>query len=360
MRRDGPPSGALAGVYSWTPRVSSWRGGRLLADNIPISGGRLTSDMSQDVPERVTLTVPNRRGLWSPGNDRAHPLASCGQRLMVSIDVTTPLGGQWSTRIGTFPVQGWRDDDDGTVEVEAVGLLQLIADDKLLTPTSPPSGATLASELRRLVSDGVPVVISDSLANRPCPTSFAWSGDRLAALQDIVAAWPARMGVDQFGSLAVNPGVLSTTAPVIAWTDGRRGTIIATPTSGGRDGVFNVWVVSGTATDDPSRKPVSAVVAQLDGDFATSIYNRVVGQYSSPMLTTEAQCRATGEQLLRESIRPAQTVTVVCPPDPRVELVDPVTVTRDGDLTAGWVVGYDMPLVVTGAAERMTVTVGVG
>jgi hypothetical protein len=48
----------LAGSAGWMPQVASWLGGRVVALDVPVMSGRVTADVSQAVPERLTLTVP--------------------------------------------------------------------------------------------------------------------------------------------------------------------------------------------------------------------------------------------------------------------------------------------------------------
>ena len=144
--RDGPSSTVLAGAHRWRCRVAAWLGVDLLAEQVPLTGGVLTVDATQDVPERVTITVPERvAGVsWVP--DRAdHPLAEYGQWLDVDIDVWSSVTASGpdvpptaTSPLGRYQIQSWvHDRTAGVVTVEAVGLLQRVRDAGFRAPMVP-------------------------------------------------------------------------------------------------------------------------------------------------------------------------------------------------------------------------------
>jgi hypothetical protein len=370
--RDGPSSEVLAGAAHWAPSVSAWRGATSLAEEVPITAGRLTASADQDIPERLTFTVPEWASTtqhpngfsWVPDGPR-HPLSSMGQFVEVGINVWSSVTGgdpgappSSVTRLGRFQIQDWdHDDSTGSVQVECVGLLQRVADARFRTPMVPRPTGTLVSEFKRLMVSGVPVEFSAELVDRAVPQAFGWDEDRLGALMEIVEAWPARMRVDQNGTLQVLPPLSSQPTPVLTLTDGERGTLIGAPRAGGRDGVFNVVVARSSATDEPSRAPLQAVAEVVEGDLTPSVYGEVVRYWSSPLATSSGQLAAAARTILADSVRPAKVRVVTCAPDPRVELDDVLGLVRDGSTAQGWVVGYDLPLTVADGA--MWITVGV-
>lgn len=358
--RDGPDPAVLAGAYGWAPQMSAWKGATLLADAVPVVAGRLSADASQEVPERLTFTVPEfDRGVsWVPdGPD--HPLAAFGQFVSVDVRVRSSVsGGEWVSRLGRYLVQSWEHDDRaGEVRVECVGVLQKALDARFRVPESPRAGGTLASELRRLMAPGIPVYVDAALADRAVPQSFQWPEDRLSALYDICDAWPARLRVDDLGAARVLPPLPSTPEPVLTLTDGQRGTVIGAPRSAGRDGIYNVVVARSSATDDPAKAPVQAVRQVTSGPLTPAVYGEVVRYWSSPLATTTAELGAAAETILATSVRPAVSQRATIAPDPRIELDDAVQLVRDGRVTRGWVVAYDMPLTVDDGP--MSVSVGV-
>ena len=410
--RDGPDEEILSGAYSWVPQVSAWLGDQLLAEDVPVIDGTLSVDGGQQVPERLTLSVPDRDGgfSWVP-DSTGHPLARYGQYLDVAIAVTAAVSGEsWTVRLGRYQIQDWTHDDVAfRVDVECVGLLQRAADARFTTPKVPRAGETLSGVFARLAPDGVPVDIDGTLADRAVPTSFQWDEDRIGALYDIAEAWPARIRMDDQGTCRVLPPLPDLPDPVLSFRDGERGTVVSAPTQDSRDGVYNVVVARSSATDDPARAPAQGEARVQAGPMSPASYGEVVRFWSSPLATTTAQLNAAAATLLADSIRPARQRVVTCPPDPRVELDDAAevlsgartvtpspttridggpagatqTLTYDGgaagDLSSyviggeagtsfgstteltwqnrdiGWVVGYDLPL----RSGPMTVRVGV-
>jgi hypothetical protein len=93
-------------AFQLSVSASSWLGGDLLADMVPIAAAAEEGDRSLRIPERVTFTVPQwDQGIdWSPGRDVDHPLASNGQRLAVKIGVGTTAGVTESFSRGWFRI----------------------------------------------------------------------------------------------------------------------------------------------------------------------------------------------------------------------------------------------------------------
>lgn len=371
----GAPADMLAGAFRWRPVVSAWKGTALLAAPVPIVSGEYTTDATQEVPERVTFTVPEWAATeqhpdgysWVPDGP-THPLAHYGQFVEVDIHV-------WSTvtaadelaeptaivRLGRFQVQDWEHDDlAGTVRVECVGLLQRVADARLRNAVAPHPSGTFTSEFRRLMVPGMPVQFDATVTDREIPKSFVWDEDRLAALYEIADAWPARLRVDQYGTLRVLPPLPDVPTPVLEWEDGVRGTLISAPTAGTRDGVYNVVVARSSATDDPARPPAQAVAVVARGPLRPAEYGEVTLFWSSPLATSLAQLQASADTILARRTRPAVVQRVAAVPDPRVEADDPVGLTRDGIRRVGYVIAVRLPLVVeSGSSQPMTMQVGV-
>lgn len=360
--RPGAPADLINGAAIWGVRASAWRGGQLLAESIPLTSGRLTADVSLAVPERVSFTVPRWDGRdWAPGEDVDHPLARYGQYVQLAIVMTSTLTGfEYETQLGRFYIQDWQyDSARGLVNVEALGVLQRAAEDRLPSPLAPRSGGTLVSEFRRLLPSGLAVAIDPSLTNRGCPRSMEWSEDRLAALYEIADAWPARLRTDQWGQVALLPTLPEVPTPVVTLKDGKGGTVVGTARTDSRDQAYNRVVVRASNTDAPNKAPIQAVVDQATGPMRVGgPYGVVTKFWSSPLITTAVQARLSGTTMLANSLRPSRTIPVTLAPDPRLDLDDPVEVISEGSRDWGYITGYDLPLTVSDGAMRVDVGVG--
>lgn len=360
--RAGPTDEALAGTVTWSCRVVSWLGSDVLADNVPVSGGSVSADTTQDVPEKLTMTVPRYAAPhdgddvfdWRPAeDDYTHPLARYGQQLDVTIVVgSTATATVWEVPIGRYRITDWADDDAGKITVTAEGLLGLARDDLFTSPTSPAAGATLVSEAQRIVPGGMTVAYDASLTDRACPASMAWSDSKLAALQEIATAWPALLRSDSYGGVLFNAPLPAVPVPVLFLTDGVGGTVVAAPRSDTRKDVYNRVIAS---SSNSGTADISAVADVTDGPLSVNgDYGVVAMKWSSPLITSIDTAAASAATTLANNMRPALSIPVTMAPDPRVELDDPVQVTRNGDQVWGYVINYQIPL-TTGDSMQLTV-----
>lgn len=361
--REGPSSEVLSGAAGWRPVLTSRLDGQVLAASVPITGGRITTVGDAEVPERLTVTVPewDHGFSWVPDSP-THPLARYGQTLEVQIEVTAPTSREVTlTRLGFFRIDSWDFDDDGTVQVTAFGPLYRCAEARFRSPEVPRAGGTFATEFRRLMVPGVPVYVDPTLVDRPIPKSFVWESDRLAALYEIAGAWPARIRTDQWGVVNVLPPLPEVPSPVLSFADGVGGTVVGVARSDTRQQAYNVVVGQSSATDSPARESVRAVAAQTSGPMAATTdgtgYGEVVRYVSSPLTVTQAQVAAMAQTTLASELLKAQVRTVQAAPDPRVELDDPVALTRAGVTEWGYVVGTEMPLTIGDGPMRLHVGV---
>lgn len=360
--REGAPQEVLVNVAGWSTVISSWLDGEVLAETVPILAGRITASADQEVPERLTFTVPRWDGRdWYPGNNPLHPLARFGQELDVQIVVRSAVTGiEHETRIGRFRIQSWSDGDDGgPISVEAVGRLQKAADDRLVLPLAPRASGTLATEFERLLPDGLTLQVDQGLTDRACPQGMEWAEDRLAALYEIADAWPARLRTDQWGQIVLLPPLPEIPAPIVTLTDGEGGTVVSVPRTDTRDQTYNRIVARAQSTEVAGLPPTQAVVSQETGPMSTlGPYGVVTKLWSSPLITTLEQARAAGQKMLLDSLRPSRTLPVTLVPDPRLDLDDPVEVWRDGIRYWGYITAYDLPLTVKDGAMRIDVAIG--
>lgn len=315
--------------YQTLLSVQSWLGGELLADDVPVSAASEETDRSLRVPQRVTFTVPRRyRGeSWSPVADDA-PLAANGQQLRVQLGVG--LAGEqveyWQRGwfvIAESEVQG------DSVSVSAVGLLTLIDEARLVSPYQP--SGSLVSTLRGLVEPALTVVVDDALTDRSVPAGVNYDEDRLGAVYELLDAWPADMRTTEDGYLlATAPAAAGSS--VRSLTNGVGGTVIRATGRSTRDQGFNAVVARGTAAGGTQIQGVAYAAANGPRGYGSPFNPLPVPSFfSSPLLTTVAQCYAAANTVLARKQREsaAQAFEVECVPDGRMVDGDVVTVTTD-------------------------------
>lgn len=347
----------MAGNIGRSVRVSSWLGASLLAGSVPVLGGMFEESDGQEIPEKLTIKVPaaDVGFSWDPAGDPTHPLADFGQRLNVTLTLRTPRGSAWEIPLGWFQIASWDlSDDESTVGVTALGLLQVIADDKFRGPEQPRVGGTFASEFRRLMSGGIPVSIDAALVDRVVGGSFTWDEDRLSALYDLADAWPARIVTGSDGVVQVKPPLGLVPVPILTLTNGELGVLMTAPRSSSRTGRYSA-VVARSSADTATSTPVEGEYLSTSGPYAIATYGTVRRRAASPMLNTTASALAMARTIAEDSQRQARVITVTLPPDPRIQRGDPVALVWDDVTYQGWVQTVSLPLTVDGAAMKITV-----
>lgn len=348
----------VAGSYQLQVRVESWLDGQLLAEAVPVDDGAEDVDDSLNVPERVTLTVPRvDRGFeWAPGADPAHPLAAFGQRLRVSLGVDIGRGQtEWLQR-GWFLIDSVKPASDDSLQVTAVGLLDLVQEARLVSPYQP--SGTFVSTLRGLVEPALTAVVDAGLTDRAVPSSLSWDEDRIGGLAELLDAWPAVARVTPDGYLAVTPN--TTGGAVLSLTDGLGGTVVRWQAETSREGAYTAVVARGTASDGGV---VQGVAYDLTGGPLRygGPFNPlpVPYLYFSPLITTVAQARAAAVSVLaRLRRRTARRLSAELVPHPGLQTGDVVTVTGAGLDAAPCIVdALTLPYSAGAGAETLTLRV---
>lgn len=313
--------------FKYLVRAQSWLEGRLLSDEVPISAASETSTRANNVPEYVTFTVPGKmRGFdWSPTTDD-HPLSSNGQELRVQLGIDLgPDGVEWIQR-GVFRIQEAEDDGNGAVDVTATGLLAIVQESRFPTPYKPTG--TMASTIRGLVEPGLSVAFT-GLVDRSVPAGINYDQDRLTALNEVLDAWAAESVVTPDGYLLVFANS-TPTEPVLSLTHEVGGTIIKAVGSSTREDGYNVVIASGSKADGTEvvgRANVLTGPQRYGGPWSPL---PVTFEYSSPLLTTVAQCTAAATSIRNRKQRSVgRQFVITCVPDPTIELGDPVAVTTE-------------------------------
>lgn len=356
----------LDGSFTYRCQVQAWLGDDLLADDVPVSAGGEDSDRSLTVPETVTFTVPTRAGGvdWTPTDDDS-PLAANGQTLKVSLGVGKGPDGIEFFQRGEFLIQSTTDSGGGTLTVTCSGLLALIDEAKFVSPFQPTG--TIVSTARDLLEPALTVNVDAAPADRNVPVSAVnWDSDRLGAFGELLDAWPAEAMTNELGYIEIVPATAPTLTDVVrTFTNGADGgeypTVITATATSTRDGGFNVVVATGTADDGGEVRGV-AYVTSGPWAYASGPANPlpVPFGYSSPLLTTQAQCLAAARTVLARKMREAvlRRFTISAVPDPTLQLGDPVLISNDyvTDLLCT-VESITLPYFATGPMTVQVVTV---
>lgn len=347
--------------FTYHLRVASWLGDTQLADDVPVAAANEEGDRGLSVPERVTFTVPREADGydWTPTTD-THPLAAAGQTLKVSLGIGQGADGiEWFQR-GEFLIQE-TDQQGESISVTAVGLLALIDEARFVAPFQPTG--TIGSTVRELIEPALTANLENAPSDRNVPTSAVnWDTDRLAALYELMDAWPADVRVNEQGYLEIIADTVPTTDDTVrAFSEDTGGTVIEASGSSTRDGGFNVVVATGQSADGNEVRGI-AYVNSGPWQYGVGAANPlpVPFGYSSPLLTTNGQCTAAATTVLRRKMRQAvlRQYTVKALPDPTLQLGDPVLMfLGDGEAFVATIEGISLPYTATGPMTLKVVSV---
>ena len=359
MRADAPSAEHVAAGLVVSSTVDVWHGGEVTALAVPVASGRYVAQRDQDVPERVDLTLPVewQGTVLDPGRKRS-VLGSDGHEVAVTVHLESLDGARrWDVPLGRFLVQSWNVEGAG-VRVMAHGLLRRVADHLRASPRSPGSASPIAGELMRELADvGFSTRVHDDLPSISVPRDFVFGSDRLASVQELVAAWPARMRVASDGVVEFLPPITTQTPPAVAVLhDGQGGTVVGAPSEGDREGAYNHVIVRVKPEGDAPEWSHEDHVQS--GRMRPSTYGYVSREVESTVIQYVAQAQSIAWQELAASQVRHRTLPVELATDWRLELDDPVTVTTsEGVDETGLITGVDFPLTAGDGVGRIDVGV---
>lgn len=347
---------ALTTSHGIASSVGIFLDGAPLID-VPVVAGTVNGDDSMAVPGSLSLTLPRYVVVNDVEVDLlptsvGSPLGCDGHRLAVTYLIDLPGAGREAVALPWHRVESWDENDDGTITVAAASLEAVIAEARFLAPVPIAAGTTYDAAARTVAGGLLPIQVSASARNTEAQV---FEEDRLESLRTLVTSWPARMFVDDAGALQIVPPYNDATDPVVfTLTDGENGTLVVAPRSGKRT-TYNAVKATGEAIADVA--PVSAVAYITQGPRRyNGPYGNVPYFYSSPLLTTEAQCLAAAQTILTRLQTEAEETTIVCAPDPRLQLGDVGLVTSQGRTFYARIRKLSLPLVAVGGPMSLTVT----
>lgn len=203
---------------------NAWYDGKLVAAKLPVSNWniRWAGGDQNLIQGKASFTIMDDTGALAPwGFDE--PLSAAGSKLQVSFvcgSESVDLG--WYAVSSNAPTEQWRTAGPlaqwvaagASIPVTADDLTLLVSDSEFIAPETPPPGATVISEVRRLLAGICPVTVAAGVADGPVPGSIVYKDQRLAPVFDLVKSINCRYRMDGAGQLEIYP--LTKTAPV--WT----------------------------------------------------------------------------------------------------------------------------------------------
>lgn len=364
---------AFTGSHVRITRADLWYAGVLVAADLPVVSGEL--DMDDDAQIRATvsgLSIADPTGALVPnGADDTTGLSVYGSQIHLRSGVQyQPSGAEELVSLGWYTIQTANIDERFTrdnaglwVSGGAVHTLTLadrmsaVDDARFLAPEQP-MAATCLAEIRRLCAGLLPFATWPTVTDPPVPATITYQESRLDAVVALASAASTRVYVDSNGALSVRKVADPSTAPValIVSTDRE---ITETTTGYTRDQMYNAVVARGEQGVDTA--PVQAIAYDTDPASPTrwdGPYGRKPTFYSSPLLTTVAQCQAAALAILQGILRGRdRLVTIKAIPNPALEPGDVVQARTPRALFTGVLAAVKLPLAAEGGAAEYTLRI---
>lgn len=295
---------------------------------IPIISGDVQSSASGQIRSTLNLTTSTA---WP--KDAGDLLAPYGNEIFVERGIDFGDGAKEWVGLGYYRIDTPEQDQtpNGPVDITASDRMAGIIDGRFLTPRQFVSSQSRGQVLETLISEVYPAALIDwddtDVRDAPLGRTIVADRDRYATLNDLITSLGKLGYFDHTGTFIVRSPATVTGAPDWTVDAGARGVMVKMSRSITREGIYNVVVASGEATD--TAPPQWAAVADLSATSPTRYggpFGPVPRFYSSPFVTTVTQARAAASTLLRKSLGLPYQVKLDAVPNPALEPDDVLSV----------------------------------
>jgi Domain of unknown function (DUF5047) len=301
---------------------------------IPVGGGSVTSDAGNQV--RRTATLETDLSLW-PVDPRSI-LAPLGTEIQLDYGIVLPGGAtEWVPLIRGLVDKVNRERPyprSGVMPLQLSDRALRVAEDRLTSPAQTVAGALVTVEIRRLIQEtlGTSVAVTDLTGSTQVAPLLEIERERWAdGVEKLADSIGAECFFDPQGSGVIRPQ--PTLSDPAVWTvdSGPQGLLVARGDELAREPTYSGVVARGERTDGTA--PVQAIVWDTDPNSPTYYlgpFGRKPLFYSSPLLTTVAQCQTAGAALLARAKGKQAAPAISTIVNPALEAGDVVLLQDDG------------------------------
>jgi len=328
------------------------------AVSLPVASGSITVDATSQIRRTGSISIADP--VYWPADPLAI-LSPLGSELLVEYGIVIPrIGTEWVPVIRGPIIEARRQrpysSGDGAVSVNVNDRSALVAQARYEQPTQTVAGATNVAEIARIIREVVPAAAVNDLTGSTQVAALLdiererWS-DGIEKLADAIGA---ECFADPVGNFVIR--TTPTLSNPVAWVvaSGRGGILVSKADTLTRELTYNEVVASGQRTD--GTPPVFATVSDNDPTSATYIggpFGRRPRFYSSPLLTTVAQCQTAAAGLLARTVGMHASVSLSAIVNPALDAGDVVAVVQGKTTTLHIVDTLTVPLRV-GDAQQIT------
>lgn len=335
-------------------QFNAWYDGRVVAADIPVVAYTCAYDAAKNIVGTANLTVLDNTGVLAPWtiSDTLGVGGSCIQTVLIHRNLYIPLAMQniagndveetWSL-VGTPPqwVYG-----SGHISLQLQDTTIRLQGAQFMTQESVPAGATCLSEIRRLCTGFIDVVVDPAVVDKSVPASVVYQQDRLGAVMNLVNALKAEARTGPGGQLEV---YLPTTTSAWEFYGGQEGGLITYTRSQRIQDFPNAAVSTST---DANGAPLYGYAVQTAGEgFFDGPHGRWPVFHGANLVNTQNSVSADAATTLA-NLQRTRTVEM------------PFTVAFHPGLDAGDCVTMDIPIIdgsvmaITGRIRSLTYSGG--
>jgi hypothetical protein len=306
-----------------------WPDGHQPDREVLATDGSVDQDWGAMVRRRGTLSLAVG---WTTTTGQLRQLAedmvARGARLLLQRSVRLMDGREHWTPLGLLRVQSAQAQiPAGKITVDCMDLGAALADDRFLSPRAIPAGPSRVQAIRALIAETLPgsaLTAGPGVADSAMPAAV-WDEDRAGACHEAARSLGAVLSADTTGGFRLD---VPSAAPV--WTVDAGGVLVAASMRADRETTYNAVRAAGEAADTGA--PVGfaydlASPTRWDGPFG-----RRPRYYSSPLLSTVAQCESAAASILAESIGLTRSIEFEAVAHPGLEAGDVITLVS-GDVS---------------------------
>ena len=292
-----------------------------------LTAGDVKTDAGSQVRRSGSATFADPR-LFP--EDVYEALSPIGSELFLEYGISVPGGVEW-VPLMTGPIQkvGAKSPPDA-ITVDVAGRSRRIAEDRFPAPTQTIDGATIVSEITRLITETMPtaVVLDQTNGNTQVAPQLDMDAERWRdGIEKLAAAASLEVFDDPLGRFVLRPVPTLNDPPVWDVDQGEGGVLISADLELTREQVYNGVVARGQRSDGtPS---VYAMVVDDDASSPTrwgGPFGKRLRFYTSSLLTTVEQCQAAAQSMLEKVKGYAATVTLTTITNPALDAGDVIRV----------------------------------
>lgn len=314
-------------------RIEVWRQGVRIDtygdEGLPKYGGAVQATLMSQVARQLSLSTD---GTLFP-DDEDDLLAPWGNELRVFHLVRAGAGVPYEFPTFRGRINDVQLNDEGDLMIDCLDRGADVNDSQFSVPENAIAGATVTSEFRRLVSQGV---LDAEFGTFDFITEITpvltWEWDRGSACDDLAAAgnafWYALANGDYV--MRYVPWTINQT-PLLTMTQGEGGYLTTAVPSLSRENVYNIVTVVGERADGGD--PVWAVLADNDPTSKTYVdggFGRKGKLINLQTVITSGQAQILARAALRQAKSLSRSWSLTLPIDPSIELGDCFSIVARG------------------------------